>query len=249
MAKSEEICDVMANISEHPLIHFITHFNIRSSFPVKTNDFDYDRHEVDKLLLDHVKWIIQEKGYKFRNVLDGDKYVRGILEQFRMRVDATMSLLTNEYDLYKSVESCSDIKMIEYCSELRLAHVTQLFPFLEMKLRDLARNEGYFPFKKDNADYMQYNAPSSILREIIIASCKDLHGFDPVPDLYFIYNCMYNANALNIRNEVVHGRGFLSQNGLHYALRITLLCILMVEQRLQIIFHNRRVKLNDTTNN
>ena len=130
-----------------------------------------------------------------------------------------------------------------------MAHVTQLFPLLEMKLRDLARNEGYFPFKKENVEFMQYNDPSSILREIIIASCKDLHGFDPVPDLYFIYNCMYNTNALNIRNEVVHGRGFLSQNGLHYALRITLLCILMVEQRLQIIFHNRRMKLNDNTDN
>lgn len=249
MAKSEELCDVMTVISEHPLIHFITHFNIRSSFPVKINDFDYERHDVDKLLLNHVKWIIQEKGYKFLNVLDSDQYVRGILEQFRMRVDSTTALLTNEYDLYKSVENCSDIKMIEYCSELKLAHVTQLFPILEMKLRDLARNEGYFPFKKGNVEFMQYNDPSSILREIIIAACKDLHGFDPVPDLYFIYNCMYNSNALNIRNEVIHGRGFLSQNGLHYALRITLLCILMVEQRLQIIFHNRRVKLNGNTNN
>ena len=249
MAKCEELCEVMTVISEHPIKHFITHFNIKSSYPVKTNDFDYDRHDVDKLLLNHVKWIIQEQGYKFLNILDGDKYVRGILEQFRIRVDATISLLTNEFDLYKSVENCSDIKMIEYCSELRLAHVTQLFPLLEMKLRDLARNEGYFPFKKDNMEFMQYNDPSSILREIIIGSCKDLHGFDPVPDLYFIYNCMYNANAINIRNEVIHGRGFISQNGLHYALRITLLCILMVEQRLQIIFHNRRIRLNDTDNN
>ena len=90
---------------------------------------------------------------------------------------------------------------------------------------------------------MQYNDPSSILREIIIDSCKDLHGFDSVPDLYFIYNCMYNSNSLNIRNEVIHGRGFLSQDGLHYALRVTLLCILMVDQRLQIIFYNKRLSI------
>ena len=171
--------------------------------------------------------------------------MRGILEQYRERVDATATLLTDESGLYKKVENCCDIKLIEYNKELTLAHLAQLFPLLEMKIRDLARNEGYFPFKKQTDEFMQYNDPSSILREIITGSCKGLHGFDPVPDLYFIYNCMYNTNSLNIRNEVIHGRGFLSQSGLHYALRITLLCILMVEQRLEIIFYNRRQGLKN----
>jgi len=243
MAKGDEICSVMKNISENPLIYFVTHFNINSSFPVKSGKINYSRHEVDGLLNNHVHWIIQEKGYKFLNVLDEDKYVRGILEQFRIRVDTTVSMLIDESRFYKKVEDCCDIKLIDYNSNLKLAHLAQLFPLLEMKIRELAKNEGYFPFKKDVSEFMQYNDPSSVLREIIIDSCEELHGFDPVADLYFIYNCMYNANSLNIRNEVIHGRGFLSQNGLHYALRITMICILMVEQRLQIIFRNRRNKL------
>lgn len=244
-AKCEELCNVMKIISENPLIHFVSHFAIGSSYPIKKGTLKYSRHEVDKLLYNHVQWIKQEKGYKFLNNLDEDKYVRGILEQYRERVDATATLLTDESGLYKKVENCCDIKLIEYNKELTLAHLAQLFPLLEMKIRDLARNEGYFPFKKQTDEFMQYNDPSSILREIITGSCKGLHGFDPVPDLYFIYNCMYNTNSLNIRNEVIHGRGFLSQSGLHYALRITLLCILMVEQRLEIIFYNRRQGLKN----
>ena len=164
-------------------------------------------------------------------MLDEEKYVRCILEQFIMRVDTTVSMLIDESRFYKRVEDCCDI------------HLEKLFPLLEVKIRELAKNEGYFPFKKDVSEFMQYNDPSSVLREIIIDSCEGLHGFDPVADLYFIYNCMYNTNSLNIRNEVIHGRGYLSQNGLHYALRITMICILMVEQRLQIIFTNRRNKL------
>ena len=93
---------------------------------------------------------------------------------------------------------------------------------------------------------MQFNDPSSILREIIIESCKNIHGFDPVPDLLFIYNCMYNSHSLNIRNECIHGRGYLSQRGLHLALRATLISILMLEQRMQIIFYNRRTTANES---
>jgi hypothetical protein len=81
---------------------------------------------------------------------------------------------------------------------------------------------------------------SSILREIIISTCKGINGFDPVTDLYFVYNCMYNSSSLNVRNECIHGRGYETQNGLHFALRITLISILMIEQRIQIIHQNRR---------
>ena len=243
IAKSEELCNVMKEMSDSPLIHCISHYRIEPAFPVKVDKIDYSRHDIDKLLCEHVQWIKKEKGYKFLNNLDEDNYVRGILEQFRMRVDAIIALITEELSLYNKVDSCCDAKLIEYNEELKMAHLTQLFPILEIKLRDLARNEGYFPFKKEKVRFMQYNDPSSILREIIIDSCKSIHGFDPVSDLYFIYNCMYNTNSINIRNEVIHGRGHFSQGRLHYALRITLICILVVEQRLQIIYNNRRQEL------
>ena len=239
----EEICNQMATISQYPLSYMIQKFIIKPSFPVKVNEINYSKHDVDGLLLSFVKWIKREKGYKFLNVLDDDTYVIALLDNYRTKVEVTINLLYNEERLFEEVKRYCDYPLIDLDNKnIKIGHITQLFPLLEMKIRELAINTGYFPFKENNDGFMQYNDPSSVLREIIKKSCEDIHGFDPVPDLYFVYNCMYSSNSLNIRNECIHGRGYITDNGLHFALRATLISILMIEERLEIIFHNRRVK-------
>ena len=247
-ATTSELCEQMVNISEHAISHLFSRMKIGSAFPIKEVHINYDRHEIEKLLLDHIKWIKKEYGYKFLNILEDEKYLFGLLENYRMKVEIIIGLINDEKLLFEEVKKCSDDSLIDFDDkEFSLAHVTQLFPLLERKIRELASNTGYFPFKKNLDEFMQYNDPSSLLREMILDSCEGIHGFDPIPDLLFIYNCMYNSNSLNIRNECIHGRGYTSKGGLHFALKTTLICILMVEERLQIIFHNRRVSLKNNS--
>ena len=75
---------------------------------------------------------------------------------------------------------------------------------------------------------MQYNDPGSLLRELLIMIFTEQHSFENVPDMIFIYNIMYNGNSFNVRNECIHGRDYLSGDGLKVAFRETLFAIHMV---------------------
>ena len=242
LASSDELFDAIEEISKNPFMLFINNIELTPSFPLQRNSISCSRNEVIELLASHVAWLTKKRGYRLLNILDEEKSVRGILNLYRHRVESIINFITDEEALYKKVSECTDIQLIDYQRELKLAHVTQLFPILEIHIRELSKNLCYFPFKKGDNDLMQYNDPSSILREIILDSSDNIHGFDAVPDLWFIYNCMYNSQSLNVRNECIHGRGCTSQQRLHFALRTTLICILMVDQRLSIIRYNRRIK-------
>lgn len=116
--------------------------------------------------------------------------------------------------------------------------VTQLFPVLEIKIRELVTLFGIFPFKKNIDEFMQYNDPSSLLRELLTMIFDEQHSFENVPDLIFIYNIMYNGNSCNVRNECIHGRDYLSGDRLRFAFRATLFAIHMVEFRINTIKEN-----------
>ena len=51
---------------------------------------------------------------------------------------------------------------------------------------------------------------------------------------------MYNSNSLNIRNECIHGRDFLSGERLILAFKVTMLSIQMIENRIKLIKENSR---------
>ena len=85
---------------------------------------------------------------------------------------------------------------------------------------------------------MQYNDPSSLLRELLIMVFDEQHSFENVPDLMFVYNIMYNGNSCNVRNECIHGRDYLSGGQLRFAFRATLFAIHMVEFRINTIKEN-----------
>ena len=82
---------------------------------------------------------------------------------------------------------------------------------------------------------MQCNDPSSLLRELLLQIYNEQKSFENVSDIMFVYNSMYNSNFLNIRNECIHGRDYLSGGKLRYAFRVTLLCIYMVMFRIDTI--------------
>lgn len=113
--------------------------------------------------------------------------------------------------------------------------VSELFPLLEMKIRELAYLLGIVPFKEDVKEFMKYKDPSTLLRIML----KDAYGitdsFESVSDLLFVYNFMYNGTSFNIRNELVHGREYIEEGGLKFAFKITLLLIYMIDYRIRCI--------------
>jgi len=111
---------------------------------------------------------------------------------------------------------------------------------LEEKIRELARLSGYNPFKMQKKEFMNYRDPSSILREIITEVFDLTDSFENIPDLLFVYHFMYNSNSLNIRNECIHGRDFLSGERLILAFKVTMLSIQMIENRIKLIKENSR---------
>lgn len=57
--------------------------------------------------------------------------------------------------------------------------------------------------------------------------------------MLFIYHFMYNSNSLNIQNECIHGRDYLSDTNLRLAFRVTLLSILMLDRRIKKVGENK----------
>lgn len=107
-----------------------------------------------------------------------------------------------------------------------------------MQFKSLYNLSMKVPFKEKKDAFMSYKDPSSILRIIIEEAYKDTGSFEAIPDIMFIYNCMYNGNSLNIRNECIHGRDYQVGGGLSLAFKITMLSIIMINNRLEFIKSN-----------
>lgn len=128
--------------------------------------------------------------------------------------------------------------MPEYNKDINLSIVTQLFPILELRIRNFVSMLGIFPYKIDGKHFMQCNDPSSLLRELLLMIYGEQGGFENVPDIMFVYQSMYNSNFLNVRNECIHGRGCIDGMGLRTAFKLTLLCIYMIDFRIKTIEEN-----------
>ena len=209
-------------------------------FPKESSNIKLDRHDVDKLLEKQVKSIVDNKSYKFLNILKPNQYMLALHEDYIRNVTFLTTIFNRTEELYLYLNSCSRFNFIEFDKEIKIAHITQLFPLLEEKIRELARLSGYNPFKMKKKEFMNYRDPSSILREIITEVFNLTDSFENIPDLLFVYHFMYNSNSLNIRNECIHGRDFLSGERLILAFKVTMLSIQMIENRIKLIKENSK---------
>jgi hypothetical protein len=238
LVTEEKTIQIMELASENALIYFVNRIIIDPIFPKDSPDIVLDRHNVDQLLEKHVKSIIDNKSYKFRNILKPNKYMLALHENYIRNVTFLTTIFNRTEELYLYLNSCSRFNFIEFDKEIKIAHITQLFPLLEEKIRELARLSGYNPFKMKEKEFMNYRDPSSILREIITEVFNLTDSFENIPDLLFVYHFMYNSNSLNIRNECIHGRDFLSGERLILAFKVTMLSIQMIENRIKLIKEN-----------
>lgn len=238
ISKTDDLLNAMNSISEHPLLYMFRKMILTPFFPLEGGVINYDNHEIDTLLGKQVDEIKKQYGYKFLNVLETDIYVSSLHERYRELAAITIPLFKEEKKLYDFLETQLETSLIPYDTEIKLGHLTQLFPLLEIQIRKLGKMIGIVPFKEKASEFMKFKDPSSILREILEDVYTELGSFENVSDLLFVYHFMYNGNSLNIRNECIHGRDYISGNRLKYAFKITLLALHMIMYRIIVIKEN-----------
>ena len=233
ITREADLIKFMESISKHPLLHMVSRMNILPIFPVERKSVNYNRHEIDEKLKEYIDRLNNEKGYRLLNKLETDQYVSALHQRQEENALLLASLLTNERELYEKVASLTEYELIPYSENQTLAHITQLFPVLESIIRELAMQTRYAPFKEKTEDFMKYKDSSSILREIILDVYDLTKTFESVPDLYLVYNYMFNGNSLNVRNECIHGRDYLAGSRLRFGFRLTLISINMIYERVK----------------
>ena len=236
----QKTLEIMESASENALVYFMNKIIIDPIFPKESSAIELERHDIDQLLEKQVRSIIDKKSYKFRNVLKASDYMLALHKNYIRNVTILAAIFNRIEEVYLYLNSYSRFNFIEFEKEPKVAHITQLFPLLEEKIRELARLSGYNPFKMQKKEFMNYRDPSSILREIITEVFNFTDSFENIPDLLFVYHFMYNSNSLNIRNECIHGRDFLSGERLILAFKVTMLSIQMIENRIKLIKENSR---------
>ncbi|MBT9769203.1 hypothetical protein GPK74_04340 [Coprococcus catus] len=237
-SSEDEILNIMMSISENPLLHLFKGMTLTPVFPMERDKIVYERHDIDKILQQYVNDLKNRKGYKLLNQLDSKIFVAGIHARYKFNTQCSMTFFIKEEKLYNEVKKECSIELLPYTNIESLALLTQLFPVLEMKIRELATLFGIFPFKKKSNEFMQYNDPSSLLRELIEMLFEEQHSFESVPDLIYVYNIMYNSNSYNVRNECIHGRDYLSGGSFRFAFRATLFAVHMIDFRIKTIRNN-----------
>ena len=75
-------------------------------------------------------------------------------ERYKMNTESALSMFIKEEDLYNTVRAETKIKLLPYSNTISVAMVTQLFPVLEIKIRELVTLFGIFPFKKNIDEFM-----------------------------------------------------------------------------------------------
>lgn len=238
LTEEERLCRVMEDASENPILHMFTTMYLSPIYPIKGDEINYERHDIDIILRKIVEKVRQDKAYKFLNILDTDVYVVAIHKRYQELAMTTATMFNEEEKVYQLLQQEASYKLIPYEKNITLAHLTQLFPLLEVKIRELASLVGIVPFKERLEDFMKYKDSSSVLREMLQEVYKELGSFENVPDLLFVYHYMYNGNSLNVRNECMHGRDYMNGSRLRFAFRLTLLAIYMIIYRIDVINAN-----------
>lgn len=236
--KEDSILEYMMSASDNPFSIFSNRIEIAHDYPKKGGQIIYAKHDIDKAFLEIVTEIKERKGYKLRNKLKPEEFVVFIYERYRRDVQTSVSMFHKEEELYNEIRKNAEIKLLDYTEQITMAMLLQLFPLLEIKIRRFASLFGIFPYKMSENEFMQSNDPSSLLRELLLQLYSEQKSFENVSDLMFVYNMMYNSNMVNIRNECVHGRAYLSGGEARYAFRVTIICIHMIMFRIKTIEEN-----------
>lgn len=235
---ANSLIDIMESISKHVFSIFATQYIITQNYPFPEQHKNFaEDYEVGKCFLNVLENLIQNKGYKFLNVLDTHTYAKEIFKHYSQNTMVNFSLFNDWQELYNNIQSSlSDYSLLEIKNNtIKLGHITQLFPILENKIRKLGTFFGIAPFKENENEFLQAKDPSSILIKLILQYYEGTYELVGISDLFFTYYALYNSNSLNIRNECIHGNDYQSTDNLLYAFKISLVCLKLILNRINKI--------------
>lgn len=234
--QKEDICTSIESTAKYPLRQLCTNVIIEETFPKLRNvDLHKEHHKIDLMLKDLIKEIKEEKGYRLLNNLEDECFLVDLHDQWKNQIIFFTGLIVKLDELYGEIIKISPVDLLPF-GELTIGHVAQLFPVLEIKIRELGTLGGIFPFKEN--DFMKYKDPSSILTTILAGVYNEIKDFGPVNDIFFVYNVLFNSNSLNLRNEFIHGRQYIEKYNLSFAFKIVLISIYLIQKRIDNIIQN-----------
>lgn len=189
-------------------------------------------NEIYFRILDKIK---RQNGYKFLNNFQNSFYMEKIYELIKIQGQKMAVIFNRTKELYDNVEKRSGVKFIKFSTDINIGHITQLFPILEMEIRKFGELFGIVPFKEQKLGPLKFKDPSSVLREFMSIVYDRTGSLDAIADLVFVYHAMYNKDCLNIRNDSIHGRGYLNEKDKSWAFKLTLISTYIIMRRIEII--------------
>ena len=238
--KDKDILHMMEQSSENVLFSLCSHISISKTFP-KREELKIEKHDIELSFIKIIDRIKQEKGYKLLNHLESDVMLADIYRTFAEYTQLYMSLFHKDLDLYNKVKLKfnNEFNLIDYDGiNLYPAHLIQLFPILENKIREFGIHVSIVPFKETIDEFLHMKDASSVLQKILMEVFSETNSFEGAQDFFFIYQTMYNGNLLNVRNEACHGRDYLTGNRLKFAFKVTLFCLDLIMERINYIKSN-----------
>lgn len=203
---------------------------------IETFHIDNQSSKVNTTLLKIITKILDEdKGGNLNSQRTPEKFLRDFYGDFAYKVFFFASCFSIK-ELYQVVRKIIErnkelpFQLVDLSGTPQIAHITQLFPILENRIRSLATKQGIFAKKESSINKIAYNDPSSLLTKIIVNNFDD-HGksaFNACKIELFLYLCLYSQNSLNIRNECIHCRDYFQGDKLVIGLKVTLICMILL---------------------
>lgn len=237
--KDSSLVECMMEIAKNPMCLLVSRIIIAEDFPQRPFMKIDKKHPIDEFYLKEIEKQIQQNGYKFLNVLKPIEFATGIYSQIKTEIQINMSFLKSIKPLYDEViKQNTEYQFIELLEKPNLAHLTQLFPILENKIRKLGEALGIVPVCESEELCHRLKEPDGILKTIISEVYAMEESLNIVSDLFFVHFCMFGENGLNIRNECVHGNGYFTEQQIEFAFKITLICLYMTGLRYKSLIGN-----------
>ena len=241
----DSLIECMVSISEYPILLLVSRIIIAEDFPHAPFLKIDEKHAIDELYLNEIEKQIESNGYKLHNIFEVKQFAGGIYDRIKSDLSFHMAFLKNVEPMYEEVKSQNpSYEFIDFKGNPTLAHLTQLFPILENKIRSLGEIFGIVPVCESEDKCHRLKEPDSILKSIISIAYEIEGNLEIVSDLFFVHFCMYGENGMNIRNDCIHGNGYFTKNQILLAFKITLISLYTLGKRYQITLDDLKKQNN-----
>lgn len=156
-------------------------------------------------------------------------YLRSLYENYSFALSTFVTTINEENykKMYNDIgEGFLKYSLLPYPERITVAYITQLIPLVELLIRELGIKNNVIPFKEKENQIHVMKDSSTILLAIIKKKYKESKEFENIDIYMYLYNYLYNANSLNIRNELIHAREYLDSEGkMKFAFRVLIIGI------------------------